>query len=245
MRFTTIIYTYSYRLLIFLRHLLLPETCIVCGETPATINLCARCQASLPILPHNCYQCAQFLQQSHFIRLRCGACLQSPPAFDHIFPLFPYQPPIIQLIVQLKFQQKLAPARTFSELMLQKIKTEWYLNHPLPDRIIPMPLHNDRLKERGFNQAMEIARPLAKKLNIPLDYKSTLRVLSTKAQSHLAARARKKNVKHAFISNKLFTGQHLAVVDDVVTTAQTMREFCLMLKNQGASRIDIWCCARR
>jgi ComF family protein len=114
----------------------------------------------------------------------------------------------------------------------------------LPQLIIPMPLHASRLKERGFNQAIEIARPISRTLSIPLDYTGSMRKKSTPAQSGLASSARKSNIKNAFIANRNYDGLAVAVLDDVITTGSTMNEFCHLLQAQGAKTIDVWCCAR-
>ena len=91
----------------------------------------------------------------------CGACLKNPPPFDLTHALFPYQPPIMQLIIALKFQHQLSYAQALGEWLTQAIQQGWYRHQPLPDLIIPVPLHPRRLRERGFNQALEIARPIA------------------------------------------------------------------------------------
>ena len=129
--------------------------------------------------------------------LQCGFCLREPPAFDRTFALFPYAEPIIQLIVALKFKHDLRIAKTLSELFLRQIPI-WYANHPLPDIIIPVPLHSHRLQQRGFNQALEIARPISKALKIPLDIEGIRRAKSTTAQSGLSAALRIVYFKGAF-----------------------------------------------
>lgn len=175
----------------------------------------------------------------------CGACLTSPPAFDKTHTLFPYRDPIMQLIIKLKFGGALSHAQTLGQLMAKKIRGEWYLNQALPDIIIPVPLHAKRLRERGFNQALEIARPISAQLNIPIDTKGVKRIRHTAAQSGLTAKERKQNIKNAFNVNGSYADLHIAIIDDVVTTGQTMRELCQTLKNNGCKRIDVWCCARR
>lgn len=128
--------------------------------------------------------------------------------------------------------------------MTDAIKNHWYADQPLPDLIIPIPLHSQRLHERGFNQALEIARPIAKNLAIPIDYQGIKRIKHTLAQSGLSAKARKQNISQAFAAFRDYSGLSIAVIDDVVTTSHTMMEFCRVLKNQGAAHITVWCCAR-
>ncbi len=226
----------------------LPAACVLCGSGThqhQTANLCDTCHNSLPILPHHCPQCARFLPISTHPHTICGACLKESPPFDRTFALFPYQPPIISLIAQMKFHQQLSHAYLFGTLLSRQIQDWWYAQNRLPDLILPVPLHETRLRERGFNQAYEIAKPIAATLGIPIDIQGSCRHKPTSPQSGLPAHRRKTNIRHAFSVRTRYDNLHLAVIDDVVTTGQTMREFCHALKQHGASKIDVWCCARR
>jgi ComF family protein len=176
--------------------------------------------------------------------LRCGGCLGRPPAFDATYALFAYLPPITKLIMELKFHHKLVNAEILGQLMADTLKNRWYYNKTLPDVIIPVPLHAKRLQERGFNQALEIARPISNLLQIPLDTLSCKRTRHTTAQARLVAEERHQNVKDAFIITQDFTGQTIALLDDVITTGQTVTELSKTLKKAGAKRIDIWAVAR-
>lgn len=226
--------------------MLLPPMCILCGYlTKLSQSICQACQQELPILAQHCHQCAHFLTGSLMKQPLCGTCLTSPPPFDKTHTLFPYRDPIIQLIIKLKFRGALSHAQTLGQFMAKKISHEWYLNEALPNIILPVPLHAKRLRERGFNQALEIARPVSAQLNIPIDIKGIKRIRHTAAQSGLTAKERKQNIKNAFEVGGHYAGLHIAVIDDVVTTGQTLRELCHLLKEAGARRIDIWCCARR
>lgn len=130
------------------------------------------------------------------------------------------------------------------ELLAEMITTTWYKNKPLPSTIIPVPLHPKRFKERGFNQALELARPISTLLKIPIDALSCQRIKHTAAQATLSGVERQKNVKNSFKISKQLTAQHIAIIDDVITTGHTIREFCHTLKHHGAKIIDVWCCAR-
>jgi len=219
---------------------------VICGlATQTSFNICHPCQQDLPILPHSCPQCAQFLPAAQITDAVCGACLKNPPPFHITHAAFPYEPPIIQLIIKLKFQHQLSYAQALGQALTHAIRTRWYAHQPLPDLIIPIPLHAQRLRERGFNQALEIAKPISKTLGIPIDYQGTRRIKPTAAQSGLPAAERKRNITHAFAVTGDYTNKHLAVIDDVITTGHTMLEFCRLLKQSGAARIDVWCCARR
>lgn len=114
----------------------------------------------------------------------------------------------------------------------------------MPECIIPVPLHRRRLRQRGFNQALEIAKPLAKKLQLPVDFKTCIRTKHTRPQSELSAKKRQQNIKNAFTLKKPITAKHVAIVDDVMTTGNTVTELSALLRNNGVTTIEIWCCAR-
>lgn len=224
---------------------LLPPTCVLCGTfILKPFNLCPPCHASLPILTHKCHICAQPLS---FVSdtVLCGRCLKQPPPFDLVHALCAYEPPITHLIVALKFQGKLSYAQTLGELLAEKIGQAWYPSQLLPDVIVPVPLHAKRLRERGFNQALEIARPVAKRLHLPITLHGITRIKHTMPQSHLTANKREQNIARAFAVTHDFKGLTVAVLDDVMTTGHTMIEFCKAIKRNGANNIHVWCCARR
>lgn len=222
----------------------LPGMCLICGANAEKNNVCLACYQDLPILPNSCERCALFLP-AHADSNACAFCLKSPPAFEKTFALFPYQAPIGGLIKHLKFKQDLASAKFFSDLLHEKILSTWYKNTSLPQLILPVPLHPLRLKRRGFNQAVEIARPLAKKLGLPLDLFGLKRIKDTAAQSGLSKKLRRMNIKSAFECQQKYGNLCIALIDDVVTTGLTIREISRVLKINGAKTIHVWCCARR
>lgn len=173
----------------------------------------------------------------------CGHCLTQPPPFTRVYASFAYQAGIKSLIQGLKFNEALVNARILGELLSEKIKI-WYQNGMLPEVIIPIPLHAKRLKERGFNQALEIARVVSEMLQLPIDKTSCQRIKPTAAQATLPAAERQNNVKQAFQVSKQLSWHHVAVIDDVMTTGFTMIEFTHALKRQGVDKIDVWCVAR-
>lgn len=148
------------------------------------------------------------------------------------------------MIQQLKFQHRLYQAHALATLLMQQIPI-WYADHPLPDLVLPVPLHPLRIRERGFNQAVEIARPACRKFKLPLDLDGVQRIKHTAAQSGLDANERRLNLTQAFVATKDYTGRSIAILDDVVTTGQTMQELCRVLLKQGAVKLEVWCCARR
>lgn len=231
----------------FIKHLtsvLLPNLCVICGETSQDPSqLCLLCLQKMPILANNCPQCALNLPPSTS-HIPCGVCLTNPPPFERTFALSSYDGIVAHLVSRLKFNHDLSLAQSLGQLLLKQIKQSWYLGKALPDLLLPMPLHRSRLRERGFNQAIEIAKPLIKELKLPLDRVGTQRVKATAAQSSLAAHDRRRNVAQAFAAYRNYNGLTIALLDDVVTTGHTITACSHALKQAGAKAIHVWCCAR-
>lgn len=206
-------------------------------------DLCLPCQKALPWLKNACPRCAFPLTETNDKHALCGDCLKNSPQYSRTIALFSYQFPIDHLISGLKFANKLIYCQILGNIMAETI-TNYYQNKPLPEIIIPIPLHVQRLKERGYNQALELAKPIAKKLQIGLDRYSFIRIKTTKAQALISAKQRKQNIKNAFLPRKTINYKYVAIIDDVVTTGNTVREFSNILIANGIQKIDIWCCAR-
>ena len=216
---------------------ILPQTCLLCYQkSDQRIDLCRDCENELPFITHACLSCGTPLPIHTPI---CGQCLQQPLPYNNTFALFTYHPPITKLIYDLKFNRKLVNAKILGDLMAKYLKFE-----KKPDYIIPVPLHHKRLCERGFNQALEIARPIAKKFKVPLAIKSCKRIKHTDAQAMVPKNKRKKNIKNAFVIDANFTPHSVVILDDVVTTGQTVLELARVLRDNGIQKIDIWCCAK-
>jgi len=142
---------------------------------------------------------------------------------------------------QLKLNQALYLADTLGKEMAN------YLSNQLtsrPELIIPVPLHRRRLHSRGYNQALELSRPISKALNIPIDWQCCERIKNTQTQAQLTAKARKNNVKNAFAINNLPAVEYVAIVDDTMTTGHTVWALASQLKQAGVQRVDAWICAR-
>ncbi len=224
-----------------LRHdvkVLLPYTCILCGSaSQQDLDLCCDCEADLPLIENACQQCAIPLDAEQ--DLLCAQCQNKPPAFHRSFALFHYNPPIDGFIMDLKFHHKLLYAHILGKLLLKKIN-----NCDKPEYIIPVPLHPKRLRQRGFNQALEIAKPIANALQIPIETQSIKRIENTDSQSQIDASKRQKNLKNAFEVVEPIQARHVAIVDDVVTTGSTVNALATKLVEQGVKQIDVWCSAR-
>lgn len=212
------------------------QNCLLCGASSGSHLICQSCIEALPRLhaTHACPICA-----APDTLGVCGQCLQHPPYFQRTSAALRYTFPIDQLIQSYKYHEQLALARLFSECLRQTASSQ-----PRPDKLLPMPLHPQRLRERGFNQALEIAKILGKAMELPIDAQSAQRVLNTAAQATLDWEARKKNMRGAFTCNDNVMGQHIAIIDDVMTSGATLNELSKTLKQAGATEISVWVVAR-
>lgn len=225
-----------------LQKLILPRQCLLCRQpSQREIDLCFDCETELPWSDTSCYYCGSPLSETNYSI--CGKCITNPPAFNRTIAIFTYEFPIDNWINTLKFHQQLVVANTLGNLAASRIQAE-YTNTRLPECIIPIPLHPKRTRERGYNQALEIAKHLAKQLKIPLDVHSCIRQRYTQAQTLTPAKLRKKNVKHAFYIKPILIAKHIAIVDDVVTTGHTIQEAATTLRDSGVQQIDVWCIAK-
>lgn len=222
---------------------ILPGSCILCGAgSNRDADFCVDCEHSLPQNPKCCSRCALPLATSEKL---CGRCLKSPPEFDSVHAFYRYEWPLDGLLTRFKFSGDLAAGRSLAELVTTDLATAIASGVVAkPDLLMPVPLHIDRLRERGFNQALELARPWSECFYIPLHAEGLCRARATAAQSNLDALARRRNVRGAFVVNMDVRNRHIAVVDDVVTTAATVRECAKVLKREGAASVQIWAVAR-
>jgi ComF family protein len=220
---------------------LFPSSCVFCNDLSSRkLDLCVACENDLPFLKNYCICCAQPLPEEQTI---CGSCLNNQLTFVRTFVLFHYQAPIDQLILGLKFSNRLINAKVLGDLLANYLDDQ-YRTRSKPEIIIPVPLHSARLRERGYNQALELARPIAKKLKISIDKSIVTRIKNTAAQALLPAKERKQNIKRAFSVTKMKNYKHVAIIDDVITTGNTIIELSKTLHQAGIEKIDIWCCAK-
>lgn len=209
------------------------QDCTLCGAESGSELLCAACALELPALAECCPQCALPSPGGSV----CGSCLLHPPHFDGTLASWPYEFPCDKLVQALKYRAQLALAGFFARRLASR---------PLPevDLIVPMPLHAKRLTERGFNQALEIARGLARHLGRPIEPRGVLRVKHTLPQTELPYEERAKNVRGAFLCKLDLSGARVAVLDDVMTTGATLNELARVLKRAGATRVENFVIAR-
>jgi len=218
---------------------LFPPTCLLCGDpgTPGR-DLCESCARDLPYNYPACPRCA--LPLSLETDRPCGQCLKRPPAYDRAFALFRYEEPARHLITALKFHARYPCARLLGELLGEALAG---IDDP-PGLIIPVPLHRNRYRKRGHNQVLEIARILSRRLQIPVDHGSCHRVIATSPQTDLKGKERRRNVRNAFALTRPIKAEHVAILDDVVTTGATVNELAKVLRRAGVGQIDVWACAR-
>ncbi len=222
-----------------------PVACVSCGATAEGAGLCPPCREDLPFLGAACPACALPLAADAAPGVLCGVCRRRPPPQACTVATFLYEEPAVGLIQGLKFQGRLLHARLLGELMAERLQVLMQSRAgDLPRLLVPVPLHRRRQRERGYNQALEMARPIAARLGIPLDYGSCRRVLATARQSDLDVKARRANVRRAFRARWRPGFEHLAVVDDVMTTGHTLAEVVRCLQRAGAGRVEVWVCAR-
>ena len=216
---------------------LLPPRCLLCGEAGAHgRDLCAACATALPWNRSACTRCALPLPEPGV----CGECLQRPPALTETRAAFVYGFPLDRLAPRFKFHRDLAAGRLLAELMADGLVAA-----PRPEALVPVPLHRRRLRRRGYDQALELARPLARTLGIPLHADLLSRQRATAPQSELDAAARQRNLRNAFaVPPNRAMPQHVALVDDVMTTGATLRAAARALLKAGVLRVDAWVCAR-
>lgn len=222
-----------------------PPTCVLCGgDGDGCMDLCDGCRAELPLVATACYFCGLPLTGEWSEgdgQPRCGHCIRRPRRFDRTCCPYVYREPVDWLIRQLKFHARLPHIRVLSGLLQSHLAR---IGVDPPELIVPVPLHPDRQRRRGFNQALEIARPLARYFGVPLAAGLCERRLDTVPQSELPAKRRASNVRNAFRFRGPFTARSVAIVDDVMTTGATVNELAGLLKRHGAEHVQIWALAR-
>ena len=215
---------------------LLPRACLLCGEPSGQAALCPACHAELPW--HEGSQCPRCALPT-LDGAVCGRCLGDSPSFDRTFAAFTYAFPVDALIRKYKYGQRLVIAPVLADALARRTVTA-----SRPDVIIPMPLHPDRLQERGFNQALEVAKLLSRNLDIPLRARGAERMRATRPQVELPWKERAKNLRGAFAARSDVGGKHVALVDDVMTSGASLDELARTLRRAGATEISAWVVAR-
>ncbi len=224
-----------YRLGSRLSSLLLPPRCLVCGEDglPGR-DLCLACSNGLPWLWAACRRCALPLPGADAL---CGPCQRSSSPLQAVRAAFVYSAPVDGLLLRFKFHHDLSAGRLLSALLVDAVASA-----ERPQAIVPVPLHLSRLRQRGYDQAWELARPVARALQLPL-CRGLQRRHSTQPQSELDAVQRRRNLRGAFSAVGVLPA-HVVLLDDVMTTGATLHAAALTLHRAGVQRVDAWVCAR-
>ncbi len=225
----------------WLKNIQFGRRCVLCSCFHHNkVDICPSCFADLSWLDGaQCLSCA--LPASNNVAL-CGRCLVSPPFYDKTQAVFEYKGEVEWLIQQLKFNGKLIPGYILGQLIADQLTER--LKSSSIELMMPVPLHIKRIRERGFNQTVELFRSLSRRLAISMDVTSGERRVFTDKQSGLSAHQRQKNIKGAFHFPRVISAKRVAIVDDVMTTGSTVNELARLLKAQGVEYVEVWVCAR-
>lgn len=231
-----------YRVVDAVGRLLFPPLCALCGAPGAgDRDLCLACRAALPGNPVACPRCALPLAAP---APTCGPCLRAPPPFTAALAPFRYGDPLDRLLTRFKFAADLAAGRVLGALLVEAVAASL----PPSALLVPMPLHRRRLAERGFNQAWELARMLARETGLGARADLLLRMRPTDPQTGLDAASRRRNVRGAFVVPPAravqLAGRVVVLVDDVVTTGATAAEASRCLIRAGAAAVIVVAVAR-
>ena len=216
----------------------LPSTCPLCNQYHhESLVICGDCRALLHPLGYHCSHCALPLPQSeHPV---CGHCIKQKPYFDKIYTAYLFKEPLRTLIHEFKYRQSLYLSAFMAHLILDAISPL----HLTASCLLPVPMHPKNIKSRGYNHAAELAKYLARYLRIPCHLTDAKKISHTPNQASLGLRERQTNLKNAFLVRNA-KQPHVVIIDDLVTTGSTVNELARLLKQKGASRVDVFCCAR-
>ncbi len=220
---------------------LLPAPCLVC-RLPAARRVCEACVARAAPARARCLRCALPLP----VRVdRCAACLREPPPFDAAVAACDYRFPWDELVDDFKSHDAIDRAHALAELLVRAIERD---GSPSPDLVVPVPCSRERVRERGYNPAWEIARRVARRLGLASRGDALRRIVHAPPQRGLTRAERLRNLRGAFDvaprCRSLFHGRCIALVDDVMTTTATATEATHALQAVGARAVRVWVAAR-
>lgn len=227
-------------------HTLFPTRCVGCDEmlTGAEKVLCGVCKDLITPLPQGCPCCgAPFSSPfalSHSPSHLCGQCRTDPPPFDRVTGGCEYEGPLRMLVHRFKFDDRPDLAEEIAPLVWDTVLPDG------ADLIVAVPLHPSRLRVRGYNQSLLLAKEIGKTAKIPLLIDTLARIRPTRPQTELSATERAENVKGAFLVRvpDEIAGKGIVLVDDVYTTGSTVRECARVLKEAGAETVTVITAAR-
>jgi ComF family protein len=235
---------------------LFPQSCILCHSritTAPAFLICEECEQSLPIIQTSCALCSTPLStNSNCANLNsaksnsdlCGYCLNHQRPWQNCIVSFHYSEPISSLIHRFKYQHELRLIGTLSQKLIEEIR---YRDSPLPDALVPVPMHSKRLAKRGYNHAAVLAKQISTQLNIPRK-NIVKKTIETTQLVTLKESERKNALKNSFELNKNYLSDiknwHIAIIDDVMTTGTTATKIAKLLAKSGCENIEVWCIAR-
>ncbi|HLX24888.1 MAG TPA: ComF family protein [Usitatibacter sp.] len=217
--------------------MILAQDCALCGGRSDSELVCPECRDALPRIARACARCAIPLATKAMF---CGECAR--PArhrFDDALAVFEYRFPVDRLVQRFKYAGDLAMGRWLAERLAAAAA-----NRERPDLVVATPLANRSLRERGFNQALVLARHVCAALALPCELAAVSKERETPKQEGLGRRQRVENLRDAFRCELRLSGEHVALVDDVVTTGATASALARVLRERGAGRVSVWAVAR-
>ena len=227
-----------------LRHcfdLLLPPACLLCGERlphgASASEFCPGCQAGLPQpVPARCPVCAVAYRAPTPSLHHCESCLRHQPPFTRVHAVGPYAGTLQEAVQRFKYRGQLTLERPLGNRLVAALRAG---HATRPHLVIPVPLHRERLRSRGYNQALQLARQIGRQFDVPVAADLLRRTRATAPQQGLTAAARHGNLRGAFAATRSLRGQRILLVDDVMTTGTTARECAAVLGAAGAAAIEV------
>ena len=215
-----------------------PSICALCRQYHRENRaVCRDCLVFCEPLGPACHSCAEPLPDENF--LLCGLCCKTKPPIDSTIAAYRFEEPLRTLLHEFKYQEGLYLSSLLAAFIHEALPSEAKKTQCL----IPIPMHRKRLRERGFNQAAELAKHLGRILHIPIDTFNCQKITHTPPQAGLSGKERRKNLCNTFRA-KPIPYQHVTLIDDLITTGSTAFELASMLKKQGILRVDLWCAAK-
>ncbi|MGY3926951.1 ComF family protein [Aeromonas simiae] len=213
--------------------------CLLCRQSSEEALLCSYCRMALRQEGRHCHGCAAPLPELVPLdRLLCGRCQRRPPPWQRLQVIGDYRAPWPVLVSRFKYSRQWQLAPVLAQLLSDHLD----LGDP-PEVLIPVPMHWWRRLQRGFNQAEELAREVGRCTGIPVDGSLLRRIRHTPQQSRLSAGTRRRNLRGAF-AVRSHHYQHVALLDDVVTTGATAGQLARLLLNSGVARVEVWALCR-
>lgn len=214
-------------------------SCVVCDQAGEFARVCEPCRRMLPWNDTFCERCGQPMTGIQPAAVACASCQAKPPPFDKARAPLIYDFPVDGMLKAIKFKRQLWYVPALAALLQESLEREF----PVVDSLVPVPLHRWRQMRRGFNQAIELCRPLHAWTALPILIQPK-RIRATAAQTGLSASQRRRNLQGAFRVPGKLPGLHPLIIDDVITTGETCSELATELLRAGAESVGVLTVAR-